>query len=204
MDKAVKKLFRLKTPARIRIVCLIFAVLTLMSIRTKAESNEMSIFENYILTYYKTAIRQQKKHKIPASITLAQGLLESAGGQSYLAINGNNHFGIKSTDWDGKIIYKNGDKDQGCYRKYSNATESYEDHSLFLKERIYYKSLFKLNITDYKGWANGLYQCGYATDPKYATKLIFIIEKYGLNYFDTANESDKPIIKKRQNTTTKR
>ncbi|WP_423837466.1 glycoside hydrolase family 73 protein [Tannerella forsythia] len=150
--------------------------------------------EEYIRTYYKTAIRQQRKHNIPASIILAQGVLESGAGQSYLALAGNNHFGIKCKDWKGPCICKDDDLKQEAFRKYVRVEESFEDHSRFLTERNHYRSLFKLKPTDYKAWAHGLKKCGYATDPHYAVKLIGLIEKYGLYYFDTAKETDPPVI----------
>lgn len=148
--------------------------------------------QEYIGAYYKTAIRLQKKHKIPASIILAQALLESGAGQSYLALAGNNHFGLKCTDWKGLCIHKNDDGVHSCFRKYLHVNESFEDHSRFLANRPHYKPLFKLKITDYKGWAQGLKRYGYASDPNYATKLIKVIESYQLYYYDTAKETDPP------------
>lgn len=153
-----------------------------------------SVCEEYIRTYYKTAIRQQRKHNIPASIILAQGVLESGAGQSYLALAGNNHFGIKCKNWEGPCIHKDDDLKQEPFRKYVRVEESFEDHSLFLTGRDHYKPLFRLRTTDYKAWAHGLKKCGYATDPHYAVKLIGLIEKYGLYYFDTAKETDPPVI----------
>ncbi len=148
-----------------------------------------SVCEEYIQTYHKMAIRQQQRHKIPASIILAQGLLESGAGQSYLALAGNNHFGIKCKDWKGPCIRKDDDLKQEPFRKYVRAEESFEDHSRFLTERDHYKPLFKLKPTDYKAWAHGLKKCGYATDPQYAGKLIGLIEKYKLHSFDTVKET---------------
>jgi flagellum-specific peptidoglycan hydrolase FlgJ len=147
------------------------------------------VYEEYIETYYRTAIEQQKRHNIPASITLAQALLESAAGQSYLALAGNNHFGLKSKeDWKGVSVYKNDDGQYTSFRKYLYVEDSYEDRSLILTERPNYSSLFKLKITDYKGWAKGLGRCGYATDPDYTSKLIKLIEAYQLYHYDTLNE----------------
>lgn len=148
--------------------------------------------QEYIGAYYKTAIRLQKKHKIPASIILAQALLESGAGQSYLALAGNNHFGLKCTDWKGLGIRKNDDGIEACFRKYLDVNDSFEDHSRFLADRPHYKPLFKLKITDYKGWAQGLKRYGYASDPNYAAKLIKVIEYYQLYYYDTAKETDPP------------
>ena len=160
-----------------------------------------SVCEEYIRTYYKTAIRQQRKHNIPASIILAQGVLESGAGQSYLALAGNNHFGIKCKNWEGPCICKDDDLKQEAFRKYVRVEESFEDHSRFLTERNHYRSLFKLKPTDYKAWAHGLKKCGYATDPHYAVKLIGLIEKNGLYYFDTtAKETDPPVILKQPAT----
>ena len=138
-------------------------------------------FQAYINQYKEAAIEQQRLHHIPASITMAQGLLESAAGKSELAKKANNHFGIKCTsDWKGATYHHDDDKAQECFRKYRHAEESWEDHSKFI-QRPRYQSLFKLALTDYKGWAHGLSQCGYATDPTYPAKLIRIIEDYRLD-----------------------
>ncbi|MDR1407304.1 MAG: glucosaminidase domain-containing protein [Tannerella sp.] len=159
---------------------------------------------DYIETYCKTAIRQQKKYKIPASIILAQAILESSAGQSYLALGGNNHFGIKCNDWNGLCIQKNHADGSACYRKYLAAADSYEDHSLFLTGRNRYDPLFKLPATDYKNWAKGLKQYGYATDPQYASKLIALIETYELYRFDTASENDEiPFVIKNRDAAKK-
>ncbi len=137
-------------------------------------------YEKYIATYYELAQEQQREHGIPASITLAQGLLESSAGRSELATNANNHFGIKCAgDWKGKGYKYDDDKKDECFRVYKHVRESYEDHSLFLK-RPRYQSLFTFDVTDYKNWAYGLKRCGYATDPGYAGKLIQLIETYDL------------------------
>lgn len=144
----------------------------------------------YIAKYKQTAIEQMRKYKIPASITLAQGILESGSGRSDLATKANNHFGIKCTnDYNGKKYYKKDDKRRDCFRVYANAAESFVDHSLFL-QRAHYASLFKLKITDYKGWANGLKKCGYATNPKYPSLLIEVIEQNKLYVYDDANYQD--------------
>lgn len=136
---------------------------------------------DYIAKYREMAIEQQRKHQIPAAITLAQGILESAAGQSYLAKNGNNHFGIKCTsDWVGRTIRRDDNSANDCFRRYADVSDSYEDHSLFLKRKRY-ESLFSLPIGDYKNWAYGLKACGYATDPQYPEKLIRIIELYELH-----------------------
>ena len=154
---------------------------------------EVANYQEYINMYYRQAIQLQQKYKIPASIILAQALLESGAGQSFLALAGNNHFGLKCVDWQGLCINKNDDKKNDCFRKYLNVSDSFEDYSRFLSERVYYKPLFTLKITDYKAWAKGLKQCGYATDPQYEAKLIQIIEKYKLHYYNTAKENDPPV-----------
>lgn len=141
---------------------------------------------DYIEKFKDEAIRQQAKYKIPASITLAQGLLESGAGRGKLAMESNNHFGIKCHGvWNGEKVYHDDDEKGECFRKYDNPFHSYEDHSIFLTSRSRYAELFSLKITDYKGWANGLKKCGYATDKAYASKLIGIIELYNLNKYDT-------------------
>ena len=124
------------------------------------------------------------KYKIPASITLAQGILESGNGNSALAKYSNNHFGIKCHDWNGKKIYHDDDEEQECFRKYDNPEYSYRDHSLFLANRARYSFLFELKKDDYKQWAKGLKKAGYATDPRYPQKLIDLIERYELYKYD--------------------
>ncbi|MDR2147493.1 MAG: glucosaminidase domain-containing protein [Tannerella sp.] len=167
--------------------------------KTEAKAKVPS-FEEYIRKYKTLAIQHQKEYKIPASITLAQGLLESAAGDSYLAKIGNNHFGIKCKEtWDGKRIYHTDDAPNECFRRYSSVEDSYKDHSVFLSTRKYYTSLFKLDMYDYKAWAYGLQKCGYATDKKYGEKLVRLIETYELYKYDKANfvdyiERSSPII----------
>ncbi len=143
-------------------------------------------YEDYIKKYKDIAIREMKRYHIPASITLAQGLLESGAGRSTLARKSNNHFGIKcGSDWSGRTVRHDDDARNECFRAYKHAEESYEDHSKFLRNRPRYASLFKLKMTDYKGWARGLKKAGYATDPRYAQRLIDIIELYELHRYDT-------------------
>ena len=143
------------------------------------------IFEAYIEKYKDLAIQQQMAYRIPASITLAQGILETNAGRSRLAIQGKNHFGIKcKPEWTGGRMYVDDDAQNECFRTYPSVEASYLDHSLFLSQRIYYVSLFDLDLYDYKGWAYGLQQCGYATDKAYGTKLINIIENYELYLYD--------------------
>lgn len=143
-------------------------------------------YEAYIKQYRELAVEEMKKYHIPASITLAQGLLESGAGQSTLARKSNNHFGIKcGSDWTGRTVSHDDDARGECFRAYKHPKQSYEDHSKFLASRPRYASLFKLKITDYKGWARGLKKAGYATNPRYADKLIGIIELYDLHKYDT-------------------
>ena len=142
-------------------------------------------YESYIKRYRDLAVKEMKKYRIPASITLAQGLLESGAGQSTLARKSNNHFGIKcGSDWRGKTVSHDDDARGECFRAYKHPKQSYEDHSKFLANRPRYASLFKLDITDYKGWARGLKKAGYATNPRYAEQLIGIIELYDLHKYD--------------------
>lgn len=140
--------------------------------------------EDYIAMWKQVAIQEMQTHKIPASITLAQAILESSYGNSVLAREANNHFGIKCHDWKGPTIYKDDDHQNDCFRKYENAAESFNDHSNFLTTRSRYSDLFTLELTDYKGWAEGLKKAGYATNPKYADLLINLIEEFNLNKYD--------------------
>ncbi len=149
-----------------------------------------SAYQAYIDQYKDLAIEQMLRYNIPASITLAQGLLESSAGRSDLTRSGNNHFGIKCHGWTGKRTYHDDDEVGECFRAYDNAKQSYEDHSRFLATQSRYARLFALSRSDYKGWSKGLKQCGYATNPQYATKLIQIIELYNLNKFDKATNYD--------------
>jgi len=139
----------------------------------------------YVNRYKHIAIEDMELYKIPASITLAQGILESGSGKSHLALKSNNHFGIKChKDWKGKSVKHNDDRKRECFRKYAHPEESFDDHSKFLTSRNRYASLFKLREDDYKGWAKGLKKAGYATDRKYPKKLIAIIEDYHLYDYD--------------------
>ena len=142
-------------------------------------------YEEYIKKYRDIAVEEMERYHIPASITLAQGLLESGAGQGTLARKSNNHFGIKcGGDWRGKSVKHDDDARDECFRVYKNAADSYRDHSKFLAGRPRYASLFKLDMTDYKGWAHGLKKAGYATNPRYAYQLIDIIERYDLYKYD--------------------
>lgn len=163
----------------------LFSTLTLKA----QENRDITYIRNHALI----AVKEMQLYKIPASIKLAQGLLETGGGQSRLAEKANNHFGIKcKNEWpaDKPRIYHDDDAKGECFRGYQNVQESYRDHSEFLALRPYYKALFKLDIKDYKAWAHGLKKAGYATDASYASKLISRIEKYNLNQFDDLNEDE--------------
>lgn len=151
---------------------------------------------NYLRVYGPIAQQEMKSFKIPASITLAQGLLESGFGEGRLAIEGNNHFGIKChSGWRGKRIYHDDDEKGECFRVYKDPSRSYRDHSLFLTERSRYAFLFRLGKRDYKAWARGLKKAGYATDPQYPQKLIRLIERFDLDQYDT-NKKINPVDKK--------
>ncbi len=147
--------------------------------------------DQYIQKFAPYAVEEMEKYKIPASITLAQGLLETGGGQSRLAQLGKNHFGIKcKEDWTGKTMSHTDDAPNECFRVYEDPKQSYEDHSIFLATRKYYTKLFDLDPKDYKAWAHGLKKAGYATNPKYAHILISKIEKYKLYEFDNTTRDE--------------
>ena len=148
----------------------------------KATGN--TAIERYVSLYKEVAIEEMGTYGIPASITLAQGILESGNGNSDLTRRSNNHFGIKCHDWVGERVYHDDDRRKECFRKYDNPNYSYRDHSLFLRNRSRYNQLFKLSIEDYKGWARGLKAAGYATDPRYPKKLIALIENNELYKYD--------------------
>ena len=157
-------------------------------------AQEMSRVE-YISIYKDLAVAEMNQYGIPASITLAQGVLESGNGNSELARKARNHFGIKChNSWEGKKVYYDDDEAQECFRKYPTVAASYRDHSVFLKTARY-ANLFELAITDYKGWAKGLKKAGYATNPKYAELLIKIIEDNQLQQYD--KPTDAPFVAKR-------
>ncbi len=164
-----------------------------------------TITEDYILKYRQIAIENEQDYGIPCSITLAQGIIESASGRSSLAKEGNNHFGIKChNSWQGERMYKDDDKKNDCFRVYASAEESYTDHSLFLAKGQRYQSLFAIDKSDYVAWAKGLKSAGYATNPQYAQLLINIIEVYDLDkvknndYYllntDRLNAQGEPLI----------
>ena len=152
-----------------------------------------STTENYIETYSSIAQDEMRLYSIPASITLAQGILESGSGNGRLSIEANNHFGIKCHEWTGARIYHDDDKLQECFRKYNDAKYSFRDHSLFLTQRRRYSGLFDLKKDDYKGWAKGLREAGYATDRRYPQKLIDLIERYQLYKFDDGNDNQMVV-----------
>jgi len=152
---------------------------------------------SYIKKYAPIAVKEMQKYKIPASITLAQGILESGSGKGALAMRSNNHFGIKChTKWKGDRVHHDDDKKGECFRKYTYVETSYEDHSKFLSSRKRYASLFKLKKNNYKAWAKALKKAGYATDKKYPQKLIKIIEDYRLYEFDTYKKEKNNYQKK--------
>lgn len=162
--------------------CLLLFLLLLSMLSLHAQNAQ---YTRYINEYKDLAIDQMNRYKIPASITLAQALLESRAGQSELARESNNHFGIKCHDWSGKKTYHEDDNPNDCFRVYKTVKDSYEDHSVFLTSVQRYRNLFKLDPTDYVGWARGLKMAGYATNPSYADRLINLIEAYNLDRYDS-------------------
>lgn len=179
--------FMIQNTLRTIIIATLWSTASTIMAQTKSQA-----FIDYIEKYKSIAIEQMELHKIPASITLAQGLLESGAGSSELAKKSNNHFGIKcGSTWFGPTYTHFDDGRNECFRVYANVRESYDDHSQFLqKER--YSRLFRLSTTDYKGWAHGLKACGYATSPTYADRLIGIIELYELNKLD--RDPNAPVV----------
>lgn len=160
----------------------VLSAILIYSLSLSAQTN--SLTKDYISKWKTAAVAQMNKYKIPASITLAQGILESGNGTSKLAKEANNHFGIKChSTWKGDTFIQDDDKKNECFRAYDKASESFEDHSVFLLKRRY-SPLFKLKLTDYKKWAKGLKTAGYATNPKYPALLISLIERYELWKFD--------------------
>jgi len=162
-----------------------------------AFAGAQTVQEQYIEKYAPVAVAEMHRSGIPASITLAQGLLESGAGQSRLATKGNNHFGIKChSKWKGATIYSDDDRRNECFRSYKSADESFRDHSDFLRYSDRYKFLFDLERTDYEGWAYGLKKAGYATDPSYAPKLIKYIEDYNLARYDKLSPEEEVTLPK--------
>ncbi len=165
-------------------IFLIFIII-LRAVFCFAQSETMTARMAYVEKYYPVAIEKMQQYGIPASITLAQGILESGSGKSELAVEANNHFGIKChKEWDGETYYMDDDRPNECFRKYSDPGESYNDHSLFLTTRSRYDFLFSYKKDDYKKWARGLKKAGYATNPQYAHLLIKIIEETDLHKYD--------------------
>jgi hypothetical protein len=164
------------------LVCGLFACLPKVEAQYKNPH-----YINYIEKYHELAVSHMKTYKIPASITLAQGILESGAGRSSFVLRSNNHFGIKcQNEWTGDKVYRDDDAYNECFRRYKKVEDSFEDHSRFLTQRSRYADLFHLDITAYRLWAKGLSTCGYATDPHYAGKLIKLIEDYELYKYDNA------------------
>lgn len=179
-------MYNLSCKIMLIMICCVFTTISL-----SAQYNEQNI-KNYIEQYADVAIQKMEEYKIPASITIAQGIFESACGTSRLATEGNNHFGIKChTEWTGDTILIDDDELQECFRKYANVEESYTDHSLFLTQRKRYSNLFSLNIMDYTAWAKTLKQDGYATNPQYAERLISLIERFNIAHLDTLWQQGK-------------
>ena len=173
-----------------------YIVIGLLILSNSIFGQEISRKE-YIEKYASLAVKQMHQYKIPASITLAQGILESNNGNSRLAVKANNHFGIKCHGWEGKKIFADDDKKNECFRNYKNVLESFVDHSLFLNKYSRYEFLFNYKITDYKSWAKGLKKAGYATNSKYPELLIKIIEENKLYQFDREKIDENLISGKR-------
>jgi LysM repeat protein len=183
---------------------LAFVVFTVFSLSVSAQTGRKMTRSEYLDTYKDLAMREMERTGIPASITLAQGAFESGDGNSTLARQGNNHFGIKCHDWNGKTIYHDDDIKNDCFRKYKSVEESYQDHSDFLKTQQRYAFLFALGKGDYKAWAKGLKDAGYATNPAYTQSIIKVIEDYQLYKYDQvviAGSDSKPGAKKTFETT---
>ncbi|MCX6306637.1 MAG: glucosaminidase domain-containing protein [Bacteroidetes bacterium] len=165
------------------VIIILFSTNQVPAQQQQAEYN--AIVNRYIQQYKDIAVKEMKEYRIPASITLAQGILESNAGRSPLALEANNHFGIKChKEWTGPTFYKDDETKGECFRKYDSPLESFRDHSQFLTTRDRYKGLFKLDITDYRGWATGLKSAGYATNPAYPQLLIKTIETFLLDRYD--------------------
>lgn len=181
--------------SRIKYALLTLVALILSVTHVSAQIKWNSAYQAYIDQYKDLAIEQMLKYNIPASITLSQGLLESGAGRSWLTKSSNNHFGIKCHGWTGRRVFHDDDERGECFRAYDNPRQSFEDHSRFLATQSRYARLFNYSRTDYKSWARGLKQCGYATNPQYASKLIQIIELYNLNQYDKAKKFDQFMVK---------
>lgn len=193
----------IKYTFRTTLILLAFFTLSAYNAAAAEPDRILTPQEKYISRYSALAVDEMYRSGVPASITLAQGLLESRYGQSELAVRGNNHFGIKChNNWSGRRMYHDDDADGECFRRYDTPEESFRDHSDFLRYRDRYRFLFDLEVTDYKGWAYGLKQAGYATDPAYPSKLIRLIEEYRLYEYDLVGNGlyydDYPELTKRK------
>lgn len=188
----MKKLYKLLS---------VIALLLTCGSPTRAQEKPLNDSEKYVQQYSVIAVEQMTRHGIPASITLAQGLLESGAGKSELATEANNHFGIKADSrWNGRTYSHLDNGNWHKFRVYNSAEKSYEDHSLFLVGNSRYSALFKLDRTDYKGWAKGLKKAYYAEDREYDKKLISIIERYGLHKYDNYTVADARKEQRKENT----
>ena len=177
---------------RLNFACLCLFILLISASAKGVRTNKA--YSDYFDMWAEVAVQQMIQYRIPASITLAQGVLESGAGKSELARRANNHFGIKCNGWTGRKSYHDDDERGECFRAYDNAYQSYVDHSVFLLSSRRYSRLFDLKRSDYKGWAKGLKACGYATSPTYAKRLIEIIEAYDLHRYDKLNTFDKTKV----------
>ncbi|MFN2312810.1 MAG: glucosaminidase domain-containing protein, partial [Bacteroidales bacterium] len=165
--------------------------------RVTPSGGTQSYVTEYLNKYNALAVSEMKRTGVPASITLARGMLESNYGRSTLAVKGNNHFGIKChNNWRGARVYHDDNRRGECFRAYTSAEESYRDHSEFLVNGSRYRDLFSLSSTDYRGWAHGLKKAGYATDPNYAQLLIRKIDEYGLHDYDTGRKTAGEPVQK--------
>ena len=183
-EKARRSMIRNAVKCLGLIICILFTL--------TAYAQKTLTPEDYIEKYKDDAIKEMYLHKVPACITLAQGMLESGNGNSNLSVNANNHFGIKChKEWSGETFIMDDDAENECFRKYESVLDSYSDHSLFLYSRSRYASLFELPTSDYKGWCYGLKAAGYATDPKYPERLIELIERYKLQDLNTIEKTPK-------------
>jgi len=179
------------------IFCFLMGLTSVLPAQKKVQA-----YVDYINQYKDLAIKGRDRYKIPASITLAQGLIESGAGTSELASASNNHFGIKChSDWTGDYVYRRDDTPNDCFRKYNSVEESFEDHAKFLLQHPRYAKLFTYDIRDYTSWAEGLQTCGYATNPGYANSLIRVIEAYDLYQYDIKTSPRYPVLSERKNNT---
>ena len=181
----------IKSNLRAALLVMAAAFVSIICSTLIASDSTKSPQRQYIHKYSALAVEEMYRSGVPASITLAQGLLESRYGQSELAVKGNNHFGIKCHNWKGEAIYHDDDRKGECFRKYDSAEQSFRDHSDFLRFRDRYRFLFDLEPTDYKGWAHGLKKAGYATDSSYPQKLIRLIEEYELHRYDIVEQQQR-------------